>query len=165
MKALKITLLLLSSLLLSSCIINEKDIETEVDLVYSSTITVRSGDFHSENEYITVAAYGWSNLDEYMVDNGLVLGYLRLEGSTAWHALPFAVPFENDMINLRYSFDIEDFSLILEGEVAGNNAANAALFDGDVLRIIAIPPDQIIRGKGFDYRDYHQVVSFYGIEP
>lgn len=163
MKASKSLLLILSSFLLSSCIIHDKDIETEVDLVYSDTIPLLASDFSAENEYVTVAAYGWDNLDEYMVDNGLVLGYLRLEGSTAWHALPFTVPFENDLINLRYSFDINDFSLILEGEVAGNNAENAALFGGDVLRIIAIPPDQIIQGKGFDYRNYEQVADFYGL--
>lgn len=149
-------------LLASACTIYENDIETDVELVYSSTINIRANDFVAESDFVTIASYGWDNLDEYMVDNGLVLGYIRLQGSTAWHSLPFGVPFENDFINLRYSFDVDNFNLILEGELAGNNADNAALFHGDVLRVIAIPPEQIVVGKGFDYSNYEQVSDYYG---
>ncbi|NIT99778.1 MAG: hypothetical protein GWN01_02160, partial [Nitrosopumilaceae archaeon] len=72
------------------------------------------------------AEYGWNNLDEEMVDYGLVLGYIRFEGTTAWQALPYSIPFENDMVHLRYLFDINNFSLIVEGEVAGNHQENAS---------------------------------------
>lgn len=149
-------------LLAGACTIYENDIETDVELVYSSTINIRAHDFAAENDFVTIASYGWDNLDEYLVDYGLVLGYIRLEGSTAWHSLPFSVPFENDFINLRFSFDVDNFNLILEGELPGNNAENAALFDGDVLRVIAIPPEQIVVGKGLDYSNYEQVSDFYG---
>lgn len=76
----------------------------------------------------------------------------------------FSVPFENDLVNLRYQFDIGSFNLILEGEVAGNNQANADLFHNDVLRVIAIPPSSIVRGKGVDYRNYQQVIELYGLD-
>lgn len=164
MKVLKSVLILLSLLLFTSCTIYDNNVEGEVDVVYTSTITIRANDFVPEDDFITVANYGWDNLDEEVVDYGMVLGYIRFEGTTAWQALPFSVPFENDLVNLRYYFDINDFSLVIEGEVAGNNEANASLFDRDVLRVIAIPPDQIIRAKGFDYGNYHQVIQYYDLD-
>lgn len=164
MKALKFFLLIISLLAVSSCTIYDNDVEGEADLVYSSTINIRANDFVFVDDYITMAEYGWDNLDEEMVDFGLVHGYLRFEGTTAWHALPFSVPFENDLVNLRYQFDIGSFNLILEGEVAGNNQANADLFHNDVLRVIAIPPSSIVRGKGVDYRNYQQVIELYGLD-
>ncbi|SMO35946.1 hypothetical protein [Gracilimonas mengyeensis] len=165
MKAIKFTLILAGLFIISSCTVYENDIEADVDLVYSSTITIRANDFIHEDEFVSVASYGWDNLDEYMVDQGLVMGYLRFEGTTAWQALPFSVPYENDLVNLRYSFDVEDFSLIIEGEVADNNNANVALFDRDVLRVIAIPPSEIVRSKGMDYRNYEMVAEYYGLDP
>lgn len=89
MKALKFFLLIISLLAVSSCTIYDNDVEGEADLVYSSTINIRANDFVFVDDYITMAEYGWDNLDEEMVDFGLVHGYLRFEGTTAWHALPF----------------------------------------------------------------------------
>lgn len=163
MRSLKSILLLLSLLVISSCTIYDNDVEGKADTVYSSTITVRANDFVTEDEFISVADYGWDNLDEEMVDYGMVLGYLRFEGTTAWQALPFSVPFQNDLVNLRYSFDIDNFSLIIEGELSGNNQANEDLFDRDMLRVIAIPPSVIVKGKGIDYRNYNQISELYGI--
>ncbi|MDR9417245.1 MAG: hypothetical protein RI564_13240 [Gracilimonas sp.] len=164
MRTLKSVLLLLSLLILSSCNIYENDVDGEADLVYTSTITISAADFIPENDVTSVAEYGWSNLDEEMVDYGLVLGYLRFEGTTAWHSLPFSVPFENDLVNLRFLFDIDNFSLVLEGEVPGNNEANADLFHRDQLRVVAIPPSAIVQGKGIDYTNYEQVSRLYGLE-
>lgn len=163
MKVLKSLFILITILTFSSCTVYNNDVEGDVDLVYTSTITIRANDFVPEDEFITTAEYGWDNLDEEMVDYGLVMGYIRFEGTTAWQALPFSVPFENDLVHLRYFFDINNFSLVIEGEAANNNAANADLFDRDVLRVIAIPPSEIVRAKGFDYRDYHQVVNYYNL--
>ncbi len=163
MKALK-TILLSTLLILTSCTIYENDIEADVDLVYSSTITIRANDFVDEDEFISVAEYGWDNLDEYMVDQGLVLGYLRFEGTTAWQALPFSVPYENDLVNLRYYFDVDNFSLVIEGEVANNNQANVELFHRDVLRVVAIPPSEVVKSKGIDYRNYEQISELYGLD-
>ncbi|MEX0609068.1 MAG: hypothetical protein WD016_05525 [Balneolaceae bacterium] len=164
MKATKYFLFSITLLLLTSCTIYDNEIDTEIDLVYSDTITILASDFVAEDEYVSVAEYGWDNLDEFLVDEGLVLGYLRFEGTTAWQALPFAVPFENDFVNLRYLFDINNFSLVIEGEVPDNNEVNAELFNGDVLRIIAIPPAQIVQGKGIDYNNYEQVAKIYNLE-
>ena len=164
MKALKIVFVSLGLLTLSSCTIYDNNVEGDADLVYSSTINIHSNDFTYVDDYITMAEYGWDNLDEEMVDFGLVHGYLRFEGTTAWHALPFSVPFENDLVNLRYQFDVGTFNLLLEGEVAGNNQANADLFHNDILRVIAIPPSAIVRGKGIDYRNYQQVIELYGLD-
>lgn len=157
-------MVLMSVLILNSCVIYDNDIDTEVDMVYTDTITILAGDFVAEDEFIAVAEYGWDNLDEYMVDEGLVLGYLRFEGTTAWQALPFAVPFADDFVNLRYYFDIDNFSLVVEGEIPDNNQENVDLFHGDVLRIVAIPPSQRVRGKGIDYTNYSQVAEIYGLE-
>jgi hypothetical protein len=164
MKTLKFFLIITLLFSLSSCTIYDNDVEGNVDLVYSSTILISQSDFDPEDEFISVAEYGWDNLDEEMVDYGLVLGYIRFEGTTAWHALPYSVPFDDDLVNLRYFFDINNFSLVIEGEVADNNRANAELFDGDVLRVIAIPPSEVIRTKGIDYRNYKEVIGLYNIE-
>lgn len=164
MRSLNFILLPLSLIVISSCTIYDNDVEGEADTVYSSTITIRANDFYVEDDFISVAEYGWDNLDEEMVDYGMVLGYLRFEGTTAWQALPFSVPYENDLVNLRYSFDINNFSLIVEGELGGNNQANENLFDRDVLRVIAIPPSVIVKGKGIDYRNYNQISELYGLE-
>jgi len=142
----------------------DNNVEGEADTVYSSIITIRANDFIPEDEFISVAEYGWDNLDEEMVDYGMVLGYLRFEGTTAWQALPFSVPFQDDLVNLRYYFDIDNFSLVIEGENADNNQVNANMFDRDVLRVIAIPPSVIVKGKGIDYRNYQQVIELYGID-
>jgi hypothetical protein len=164
MKALKIIFLLLITLTITSCTFYDNDVEGTADVVYSSTIVIKKADFVAEDKFISVANYGWDNLDEEIVDYGMVLGYLRFEGTTSWQALPFAVPFENDLVNLRYNFDIENFSLVIEGEVAENNDANEALFNRDVLRIIAIPPTVIAKGKGIDYRNYEQVIELYHLD-
>lgn len=163
MKTLKTTLIIFSLFALNSCTIYDNNVEGEADTVYTSTITIRSNDFELEDDFISVAEYGWDNLDEEMVDYGMVLGYIRLEGTTAWQALPFSVPFQDDLVNLRYFFDINTFSLVVEGESAGNNSANADLFNRDQLRVVAIPPSIIVKGKGIDYRNYNQVAELYGI--
>ncbi|MEP1306214.1 MAG: hypothetical protein ABJK11_08540 [Balneola sp.] len=132
--------------------------------IYSSTSTIFADDFDIVDEYVSINEFEWDLLDESTVDEGLVLGYLQFEGTTSWHALPFSTPFENDLVNLRYVFDINSFDLLLEGEVADNNEVNEDLFDGDVLRVLAIPPSQRFKGKGLDYRNYNQVAKFYGLE-
>jgi hypothetical protein len=164
MKTLKTFLIVLSLLMITSCTVYDNNVEGEADTVYSSIITIRANDFIPEDEFISVAEYGWDNLDEEMVDYGMVLGYLRFEGTTAWQALPFSVPFQDDLVNLRYYFDIDNFSLVIEGENADNNQVNANMFDRDVLRVIAIPPSVIVKGKGIDYRNYQQVIELYGID-
>lgn len=164
MKALKYILILISLLLTTSCTIYDSNVEGSGEVVYTSTITIRANDFVPEDDFITVAEYGWDNLDGETVDYGMVLGYIRFEGTTAWQALPFSVPFENDLVNLRYFFDIDNFSLVIEGEVADNNEANANLFDRDILRVVAIPPSVLVQGKGIDYRNYEQVRKLYNIE-
>lgn len=132
--------------------------------VYSESIVIDADiDFGVVDSLVSVASYGWNILDEATVDNGMVLGYLRFQGSTSWNALPFNVPFVNDLVVARYSFDIDNFDLIIEGELAGNNEANEALFDGDILRIVAIPPTQMNKFKGLDYSNYEAVVEAYDI--
>lgn len=133
--------------------------------IYSDIIRIYADDFVRIDEYVSVNSFAWDVLDEATVDEGLVLGYLRFNGETAWNSLPYAVPFEDDFVNLRYIFDIDSFELVLEGEVAHNNTINEDIFDGDYLRIIAIPPSEIIRGKGLDYSSYSDVVQAYGLEP
>ncbi len=132
--------------------------------IYSSTIEiVADEDFGVEDEFVSVASYGWNILDVSTVDEGIVMAYISFQGSTAWHALPLSTPFENDIVVLRYSFDIENFDLIVEGEVANNNEANENLFDGDVLRVVAIPPSLLLKSKGLDYTDYDAVVEAYDL--
>ncbi len=132
--------------------------------VYSATIEIDSDvDFGVVDEFVSVASYGWNILDVSTVDDGLVLGYINFAGTTSWHALPLSTPFENDLVVLRYSFDIDNFDLIVEGEIADNNEANENLFDGDVLRIVAIPPTLLAKGKGLDYRNYEAVVKAYNL--
>ena len=131
--------------------------------VYSSTSTINADDFDVVDEFVSINEFEWDLLDESTVDEGLVLGYIQFEGSTSWHALPFSTPFENDLVNLRYVFDINSFDLLLEGEVADNNEINEDLFDGDVLRVVAIPPSRLFKGKSFDYRDIDQVTNHFDI--
>lgn len=148
----------------TSCTVYDNNVQGTGDIVYSSTIIIKQNDFYAEDDFISVANYGWDSLDEETVDYGLVLGYLRFESTTSWQALPFSVPFENDLVNLRYNFDIDNFSLVIEGEVAANNDANEALFNRDVLRVVAIPPTAIIQGKGIDYRNYDQIKELYKLD-
>ncbi len=132
--------------------------------IYSSTSTIFAADFDVVDEFVSINEFEWDILDEATVDNGLVLGYVQFDGTTSWHALPFSTPFENDLVNLRYVFDINSFDLILEGEVANNNEQNEALFDDDILRVVAIPPSLLLKGKGLDYQNYNQVAKAYGLD-
>lgn len=131
--------------------------------IYSSVAPIYAADFEALDEFVSINEFEWDILDESTVDEGLVLGYVRFDGETSWNALPFAVPFENDYVNLRYVFDINSFDLVLEGEVADNNDANEDLFDGDDLRVIAIPPTAIVRAKGLDYKNYEDVARVYNL--
>lgn len=169
----KSTLLLLSTFLLiqTACTITNDgprgprgDDGADGVQIYSSTSSIFADDFDVVDEFVSINEFEWDILDEETVDNGMVLGYLQFEGTTSWHALPFSTPFENDLVNLRYVFDINSFDLLLEGEVADNNDVNEDLFDGDILRVVAIPPSILVRGKGLDYRSYNQVAEFYGLE-
>ena len=128
--------------------------------IYSSTSTIFADDFDIVDEFVSINEFSWDILDESTVDEGLVLGYIQFEGTTSWHALPFSTPFENDLVNLRYVFDINS----LEGEVADNNQVNEDLFDGDILRVVAIPPSLLFKGKGLNYKDYNQVAEFYNLD-
>ena len=161
--------LILASIFITSCVgvgptgpIGPAGQDAEI---YSETITIFSDeDFAIEDEFVSVASYGWNILDELTVDEGMVMAYIRFNGSTAWHALPLSTPFENDIVILRYSFDIDNFDLIVEGEIADNNEANEDLFNGDVLRIVAIPPTLLFKSKGLDYNNYDAIVEAYGLE-
>ena len=130
--------------------------------IFSQTIQINDTDFIAEDEFISIAEYTWNILDEQTVDEGIVLAYLRFNGTTAWHPLPLTTPFENDVVVLRFNFDIDSFNLILEGEVADNNDVNEEIFDGDTLRVVVIPPDQLIKAK-VDYSNYEQVARLYGL--
>ncbi|MEQ9310398.1 MAG: hypothetical protein RLN90_13165 [Balneolaceae bacterium] len=169
MKSLKTIIILITGILFTSCIgtsgpAGPEGPAGESAEVYSETIIIDSEvDFVIDDEFVSIASYGWNILDEATVDEGLVLGYIRFNGSTPWHALPISTPFENDIVILRYSFDIDDFTLILEGEVANNNEANENLFDGDVLRVVAIPPTLLAKAKGLDYTNYEAVVKAYNL--
>ena len=132
--------------------------------IYSSTSTIFADDFDIVDEFVSINEFSWDILDESTVDEGLVQGYIQFEGTTSWHALLFSTPFENDLVNLRYVFDINSFDLLLEGEVADNNQVNEDLFDGDILRVVAIPPSLLFKGKGLDYKDYNQVAEFYNLD-
>lgn len=132
--------------------------------IYSDTAPIYAEDFIQVDEFVSINEFNWDLLDEETVDYGLVLGYIRFNGETAWHSLPFGIPFQNDFVNLRYQFDIDSFVLILEGEVEDNNIINEDLFDGDTLRVIAIPPSMVLKAKGLDYTNYEQVVEAYGLE-
>lgn len=170
MKSTKAIIIIITGILFTSCIgtsgpAGPEGPSGESAEIYSATIVIDSDiDFGVEDEFVSVASYGWNILDEATVDEGLVLGYLRFNGTNPWHALPLSTPFENDIVILRYSFDIDDFSLIVEGEVANNNEFNEDLFDGDVLRIVAIPPTLLAKSKGLDYTNYEAVVKAYGLK-
>lgn len=132
--------------------------------IYNGTFTIDSDtDFGIEDEFISVASYAWNVLDEFTVDEGVVLAYIRFGGSTAWHALPLTTPFEDDQVILRYGFDIDNFDLILEGEQANNHQANEGMFDGDIIRVVAIPPSILFKGKNLDYTNYEAVKTWYGL--
>lgn len=165
MKTSKIFIFLFIGIITASCVGPTGPRGPAGSEVYSATIEIDSDvDFGIEDEFVSVASYGWNILDEETVDYGLVLGYIRFQNTTNWHALPFTTPFENDIVVLRYSFDIDNFDLIVEGEVANNNEANENLFDGDVLRIVAIPPTLLLKGKGLDYTNYEAVVNAYNLK-
>ncbi|MEQ9265632.1 MAG: hypothetical protein RLN81_10455 [Balneolaceae bacterium] len=166
MRATKIFTVLVIGFFATSCVTEIGPAgEDGVVEIYTSTIVINSNiDFGVVDEFVSIASYEWNNLDEATVDYGVVLGYLRFEGSTNWHALPFSTPFENDVVVLRYSFDINNFDLIIEGEVADNNEVNEAIFDGDELRVVAIPSSLLLKGKGIDYSDYEQVARLYNLE-
>lgn len=132
--------------------------------IYSEVARINAADFVAIDEFISINRFEWNILDELTVDEGLVLGYLRFSGETSWNALPFGIPFENDYVNLRYVFDINSFDLVIEGEIANNNIANEDLFDGDDLRVVAIPPTLMVRGKGLDYRNYDEVARVYNLK-
>jgi len=156
--------LLVLMLVAAACEVTEVNEITEVsNPVFSDTITIFEDDFVTDDEFISVAEYAWDILDVTTVDEGVVLGYIQFEGTTSWHALPLTVPFENDVVVLRYNFDVDTFNLIVEGEVANNNNANANLFDGDVLRIVAIPPDQISGKAKIDFSNYQEVATRFNL--
>lgn len=132
--------------------------------IYNGLFTINSdNDFGVVDEFVSVASYAWEILDVNTVDEGLVLAYIRFEGSTSWQSLPLSTPFENDVVVLRYGFDIDNFDLIIEGETAKNNELNEGIFDGDTIRVIAIPPSLLFKGKGIDYNNYQQVINTYNL--
>lgn len=175
MRASLLSILIISGFILSSCISavgpegpagrDGRDGDDGYVEIYSGTFEIDADvDFGIVDDFVSVASYSWEILDELTVDEGLVMAYLRFEGTNAWHSLPLSTPFENDVVVLRYSFDIDNFELIVEGEVAGNNEINEDLFDGDTIRVIAIPPALMLKQKGIDYHNYEQVVSLYNIK-
>ncbi len=132
--------------------------------IYSGTFTINSdNDFGVVDDFVSVASYAWDLLDVATVDEGLVLAYIQFEGNTSWQSLPLSTPFENDVVVLRYGFDIDNFDLIIEGESANNNELNENIFNGDIVRVIAIPPSQLFKGKGIDYNNYQQVINAYNL--
>lgn len=133
--------------------------------IYSGTFTIDSdNDFGEIDEYISIASYSWGVLDVSTVDDGVVLAYIRFDGNTAWHSMPLSTPFENDVVVLRYSFDVDNFDLIIEGETANNNDLNEDLFDGDIIRVIAIPPSLMFKSKGINYNNYEEVIAAYNLD-
>lgn len=132
--------------------------------IYTGTFVINSDDdFGVVDEFVSVASYSWGVLDVSTVDEGLVIAYIQFDGSTSWNSLPLSTPFDNDVVVLRYAFDIDNFDLILEGETPDNNQLNESLFDGDIIRVVAIPPGQMFKGKGLDYNDFEQVSAFYNL--
>lgn len=132
--------------------------------IYNGTFIIDSDiDFGRVDEFISIASYSWEMLNVQTVDEGVVVAYIRFNGSTSWQSLPLSTPFQDDVVILRYGFDINNFDLIIEGEIANNNQANERLFDGDEIRVIAIPPSLLFKGKGVDYNNYEMVKKVYGL--
>ncbi|MCG8372681.1 MAG: hypothetical protein MI700_04070, partial [Balneolales bacterium] len=150
MRASTIGLLFTLGLVTTSCIISTGPEgppgQDGVVEIYTSTITINADvDFGVFDQFVSIASYSWEILDVSTVDYGIVLAYLRFDESTAWNSLPLSTPFENDVVVLRYGFDVNNFDLIVEGEVAGNNELNEGLFDRNELRVVAIPPSLILK--------------------
>ncbi len=163
---------ILIAYLITSCVFQEGSVgpagedglDGQVE-IYNGTFEIDSDvDFAAVDEFVSIASYSWDILDESTVDEGVVLAYIRFKGNTSWLALPLSTPFENDVVVLRYGFDIDNFDLIIEGEVKDNNEANEGIFDGDTIRVIAIPPSLMLKGKVIDYTNYEQVRSVYNLD-
>ncbi len=171
MRAQKIIIIGLLGFIIASCEVSVgpegpagrdgRDGEVEI---YNGTFTINSNnDFGVIDDFVSVASYEWDILDVATVDEGLVLAYIQFSGTTSWKSLPLSTPFEDDVVVLRYGFDIDNFDLIIEGEIANNNEMNEGIFDGDVVRVIAIPPSQLFKTKGVNYDDYEQIASIYNL--
>ncbi|MBO6793275.1 MAG: hypothetical protein JJ895_05155 [Balneolaceae bacterium] len=172
MRATVTTILITAGVIFSSCIAaigpegpsGRDGRDGEVEINNGTFVIDSNNDFGVVDEYISVASYAWGVLDVSTVDEGLVLAYIQFDGSTAWQSLPLSTPFENDVVVLRYGFDIDNFDLILEGESPDNNQINESIFDGDIIRVIAIPPGQLFKGKNIDYADIEQVKQLYNLD-
>lgn len=168
----KLLIPFLLTYLFTSCVFQEGSVgpagrdglDGEVE-IYNGTFIIDSEvDFEVVDDFVSVASYSWDILDKTIVDEGVVLAYIQFEGNTSWLALPLSTPFENDVVILRYGFDVDNFDLIIEGEVEGNNETNEGIFDGDRIRVVAIPPSQMFKGKGIDYSNYEQVRLVYNLQ-
>lgn len=70
---------------------------------------------------------------------GVVLGYIQLGGESAWTALPFTIAPESETINITYQYEEARFELLL---IASNELPDPTLFDGDSVKVVAIPPEE-----------------------
>lgn len=121
--------------------------------VEAETFTIDASAFQADG---TAQSYTHSTslITDRIVGEGMVLGYIRIDGEGGWTALPLTIAPESETINITYQYDEAQFELLL---IASNELPDPALFDGDRIKIVAVPPEEA--GSNLAAMSYDQMAA------
>jgi len=130
--------------------------------IESSIIKVASSDFSTQNSNTTEAIYNEPNITSGIVDSGFVYSYVSADQGKSWINLPYT-DYQNGYSNtLNFAFQQNQFALFIYSNESNNNAAHAALYDGDWIKVITVPKSQASAVSGINPKNYSDMMIAIG---
>jgi hypothetical protein len=133
-------------------------------IVTSNTVTLNnwSEEFNDGINYEYSSQIGWPALTQSIIDNGMVMAYLK-DGNT-WYAMPFSFSDDNySSQNWNFSFTTGSATINVSG-YDDFGSYEAADFSGTPVKLVAISNEAKAMHPEVDFNNYTQVASVFGLK-
>lgn len=97
-------------------------------------------------------------LTSEVFSGGAVLAFFKSPTGGRWLALPLVLPITNNTLTITYGFEPGIFVVLLIHETT---TSVASIFDGDLIRVVIIPPPETRLLSGLDVRNYKEVKAVF----
>lgn len=120
------------------------------------TYTLREVDFSNNDEAgVEIALYEAPLITQTVVDDGVVFAYTNLGLDGLWAPLPYS--FDEGEVTQTFIYSVGEFGVLLLRP--SGSAPIASFFEGELVRVIVIPPAGVNKLEDVDTSDYDAVIQ------
>ena len=128
--------------------------------IASRIITLSASDFANVSETLESVTYPANEITAAIAERGTVLGYTDIgTGINAWIPLPYHI----QGVELTYAYGEGAILMLLVRPSNFSPVADA--FDGDRVKFVFLPPEEMEKLDGIPTEDYTAVMDALGLNP